>query len=174
MNFSTSIAAACVIAVAGCASTENSNVAPQQPVAHELPPVAAAAVQDKTSEANGRGAVRDTDGLLSKRSVYFDFDDYVVKPEYAPMLERHGKVLLGRQAAKIIVQGHADERGSHEYNLALGQKRAEAVRRTLLLHGAKDEQLEAVSFGEEKPSAQGSGEEAWSLNRRADLAYPVK
>lgn len=177
MKISISLAAALVIGVAGCASTENKSgeaVRPSQPVPDKVPPVAAATPRTKVSEANDLAAIRDPNNPLSKRSVYFDFDNFEVKPEYTGLLERHGKFLAGRQAVKVMVQGHADERGSHEYNLALGQKRAEAVRRALVLHGATDGQLETVSFGEEKPNAIGHSEEAWSQNRRADLAYPVK
>ena len=177
MRISTSMFAALVIGLAGCASTENKTgeaARPQQPVPDKVPAVATVTPRTEVSEANDLSAVRDPNNPLSKRSIYFDFDNYEVKPEYAALLERHGKFLAGRQAVRVMVQGHADERGSPEYNLALGQKRAEAVRRALVLHGAKDGQLEAVSFGEEKPDAHGYNEAAWSQNRRADLAYPVK
>lgn len=177
MKIGISIVAAMVIGIAGCASTDNKRgeaVRPLQPAPDKVPPIAAATPRTTVSEANDLAAIRDPNNPLSKRSVYFDFDNYEVKPEYAGLLERHGKFLAGRQSVKVMVQGHADERGSHEYNLALGQKRAEAVRRVLVLQGATDRQLETVSFGEEKPNAIGHSEEAWSQNRRADLAYPVK
>ena len=175
MRMSVSIVAALVMAIAGCASTEDKRgdvVRPQQPVPDKAPPVATAAPRTDVGVGDGLGAVRDPNNQLSKRSVYFDYDNYDVKSEYAKLLEHHGKFLAPRQGVKIMVQGSADERGSHEYNLALGQKRAEAVRRALVLHGVKDGQIETVSFGEEKPRALGHNEEAWSQNRRADLAYP--
>ncbi len=115
--------------------------------------------------------LNDPSSMLAKRSVYFDFDSYTVKNEYNAIVEAHGKYLAGHPERKVIIQGNTDERGGSEYNLALGQKRAEAVRRALALAGAKDSQMEAVSFGKEKPKAQGSTEAAWAENRRADLAY---
>ncbi len=108
---------------------------------------------------------------LSKRSIYFDFDSFVVKDEYRPMLEAHAGYLMSKRDARVILQGHADERGSREYNLALGQKRAEAVRKVLAVLGVNDAQMEAVSFGEEKPRNPASTEEAYAENRRTDVAY---
>ena len=112
--------------------------------------------------------------LYQKRSVYFDFDQYTVKPEYTPVLEMHGKYLAANANIHIRVEGNTDEQGGTEYNLALGQKRAEAVVRALKVYGAKDAQLEAVSFGKEKPKSTGHDEAALAQNRRADLAYPQK
>jgi peptidoglycan-associated lipoprotein len=108
---------------------------------------------------------------LSKKSIYFDFDSFVVKVEYQPLVEAHGKYLAANKQRKIVLEGNTDERGSREYNLALGQKRAEAVKGRLLLLGATDAQVEAVSFGKERPKASGSTEEAWAQNRRADIVY---
>jgi len=108
---------------------------------------------------------------LSKRSVHFDFDSFVVKDEYRPMLEAHAGYLMSKRDARVILQGHADERGSREYNLALGQKRAEAVRKVLSVLGVGDAQMEAVSFGEEKPRNPASTEEAYAENRRTDVVY---
>ncbi len=105
------------------------------------------------------------------RVVYFDFDSYVVKDEFRPTVEANAKALAGATTRKVSIEGHTDERGGREYNLALGQKRAEAVARSLALLGAKDGQMEAVSFGEERPAAQGSDEAAWAKNRRAELVY---
>jgi peptidoglycan-associated lipoprotein len=103
------------------------------------------------------------------RVVYFDYDSFVVKDEFRPVIEGHAKFLGANKAKRILVEGHTDERGSREYNLALGQKRAEAVQRSMLLVGAAEGQIEAVSFGEERPAAQGSDESAWAKNRRAEL-----
>ena len=117
----------------------------------------------------------DPNSAISKdRVVYFDFDDYTVKPQYTPMLERHSKYLTANPALAIKVAGNADERGSAEYNLALGQKRAEAVLRAMKLYGVKDKQVEAVSWGKEKPVDPGHNEVAWAKNRRAELDYPTK
>ena len=108
--------------------------------------------------------------LLSQRVVYFDFDSFVVKDEYRPMIEAHAKVLGANRSKRMMLEGHTDERGGREYNLALGQKRAEAVLKSLVLLGVQDNQLEAVSFGEESARpVPGSDEAAWAKNRRVEL-----
>ena len=113
--------------------------------------------------------------LISKeRSVYFDFDQFTIKASEAGVVERQGKYLAANAGLNIRAEGNADERGGREYNLALGQKRAEAVVRALKAYGVKDGQVEPVSFGSEKPKAQGHDEAAWAQNRRVDLAYPAK
>ena len=104
------------------------------------------------------------------RVVYFDFDSYVVKDEYRPVIEANAKALTANRKMHMAVEGHTDDRGSSEYNLALGQRRAEAVVKSLTLLGADPTQLEAVSFGKERPAVQGENEEAWAKNRRAELA----
>ncbi|MDR7268721.1 peptidoglycan-associated lipoprotein [Pelomonas saccharophila] len=104
-----------------------------------------------------------------KRVVYFDFDSDVVKEEYRPVVDLHAKRLKARPQAALMLEGHTDERGGREYNLALGQRRAEAVAKSLTLLGAGGNQVEAVSFGKERPAVQGSGEEAWAKNRRVEL-----
>ena len=108
---------------------------------------------------------------LSTRNIFFDFDQYVVRDEYRPVLEAHAGYLLSKRDARVILQGNADERGSREYNLALGQKRAEAVRKALAVLGVGEAQMEAVSFGEEKPRMEGDTEEAYAANRRTDIVY---
>ena len=105
------------------------------------------------------------------RVIYFDFDSFTVKPEYQGLVDQHARFLQGNRGRSVAVEGHTDERGSREYNLALGQKRAEAVRRALTLVGATDAQIEAVSFGEEKPAAMGASEDAYSQNRRVEIRY---
>lgn len=114
---------------------------------------------------------KDPASPLSKRSVFFDFDSSVVKSEYSPMLEAHAAYLMSKRDAHVTLQGNTDERGSREYNLALGQKRAEAVRKSLSVLGVKDSQMEAVSFGEEKPRNQAETEEGYAENRRTDVVY---
>ena len=116
-------------------------------------------------------ALKDPKSILSKRSVFFDYDQYVIKEEFRPLLEAHARFLAANAKMKILIQGNADERGSREYNLALGQKRADAVKKSLILLGAKEDQLEAVSLGEEKPRNPGHDEAAWAENRRGDLLY---
>ena len=115
--------------------------------------------------------LKDPSNVLSKRSVYYDYDSYVVKDEYKPLVLSHAKYLRDHASAKMLVQGNTDERGSREYNLALGQRRAESVKSIMTLSGAKEAQIEAVSLGEEKPKAQGGSEEAYAQNRRGDILY---
>ena len=115
--------------------------------------------------------LNDPNNPLSKRSVFFDFDSFVVKSEYQPIVQTHGSYLGSNKQRRVTIEGHTDERGGREYNLALGQKRAEAVKQRLMLLGVVDSQVETVSFGEEKPRGNGSSEEAWAQNRRADLNY---
>jgi len=105
------------------------------------------------------------------RIIYFDYDSYAIKPEFQTLIESHARFLKANGGRKVVVEGHTDERGGREYNLALGQRRAEAVRRSLGLLGISDNQVEAVSFGKEKPAVNGSDESAWAQNRRAEIAY---
>jgi peptidoglycan-associated lipoprotein len=130
----------------------------------------AAQSQVATVQAGQTGA-KGVDGLPPGvgRIVYFDFDSFVVRDDGRAVVEAHARLLNANRSRKMIVEGHTDERGGREYNLALGQKRAEAVARSLTLLGAADAQLEAVSFGEERPAVQGSDEAAWAKNRRAEL-----
>lgn len=124
-----------------------------------------------TVNAGSTDPLNDPKGILAKRSVYFDLDSYVVKDEFKPVVENHARFLNANKGRRIIIQGNTDERGGTEYNLALGQKRAEAVRRSLSLLGVPESQMEAVSLGKEKPKALGSDEAAWAENRRADIVY---
>ena len=105
------------------------------------------------------------------RTVYFDYDSFAVRPEFAATLEAHARYLAANSSRKVALEGHTDERGGREYNLALGQKRGEAVRRALSLLGVKEAQMEAVSFGEEKPAVVGFDEAAFAKNRRVELTY---
>ncbi len=106
-----------------------------------------------------------------QRIIHFDYDSYAIKPEAQPLIEAHGRFLRANPQRRVALEGHTDERGGREYNLALGQRRAEAVRRALGLLGVNDNQMEAVSFGKEKPAAPGSDESAWSQNRRVEISY---
>ncbi|MEY8876474.1 MAG: peptidoglycan-associated lipoprotein Pal [Leptothrix sp. (in: b-proteobacteria)] len=140
--------------------------APAPPAAAQ--PVMAAPVAAKALPAH----LDPTSDIATKRSVYFDFDTALIKPEFRPLVELHANYLIANPALAIKIEGNTDERGSHEYNLALGQKRAEAVRQALKLIGVPVAQMEAVSLGEESPKATGHTESAWSQNRRADIQYP--
>ncbi|MEY3998035.1 MAG: peptidoglycan-associated lipoprotein Pal [Pseudomonadota bacterium] len=106
-----------------------------------------------------------------EKIVYFDYDSYIVKPEFQSLIEAHAQFLKSNSRAKLSLEGHTDERGGREYNLALGQKRADAVRQSLTLLGVSTSQVETVSFGEEKPAVQGTDEAAYSKNRRAEFFY---
>jgi peptidoglycan-associated lipoprotein len=114
---------------------------------------------------------KDPQSPLAERRLLFDYDSAVIRDEYRTLLELHAQYLKQEQAARLILQGHADERGSREYNLALGQRRAESVYKALNLLGVADTQMEAVSLGEEKPLVEGHDESAWSQNRRTELLY---
>jgi len=121
--------------------------------------------------AGGKSPLTDPSNILSHRSIYYDFDQYDVKDEYRPLIEAHAAYLRAHPDAKVLIQGNTDERGSREYNVALGQRRADGVKRMLLLLGVKEDQVEAVSLGEEKPKALGTTEEAYAQNRRCDILY---
>jgi peptidoglycan-associated lipoprotein len=116
-------------------------------------------------------ALNDPKGVLAKRSVYFDFDSYTVRDGDKSVVSNHSEYLNKNKTRKVLIQGNTDERGGAEYNLALGQKRAEAVRKSMSALGVPESQMEAVSLGKEKPKATGSNEEAWAENRRADIVY---
>ena len=118
--------------------------------------------------------LNDPKGILAQRSIYFDFDNYIIKDEFKPVIEAHGKYLTNNKARKIVIQGNADERGGSEYNLALGQKRAEAVRHALASLGEPDSQMEAISYGKEKPQGLGHDEASWARNRRSDIVYSAR
>jgi peptidoglycan-associated lipoprotein len=124
-----------------------------------------------SSGATGLSPLKDPKSILSQRSIYFDYDSYLVKPEHRALVEAHAKYLQANRNARMIIQGNTDERGTREYNIALGQKRADAIKKLLLLLGATESQVETVSFGKEKPRNPGSGESAWAENRRGDIVY---
>jgi peptidoglycan-associated lipoprotein len=126
--------------------------------------------------ANGNGNFgsqpwTDPSSPLFQRSVHFDLNEYTVQTKYQKQLSAHAGYLKANVKQKIIIQGNTDERGTAEYNLALGQRRSDAVRKSLNLMGVSDDQMEAVSFGKEKPKAEGDNEAAWAENRRADIVY---
>ena len=110
-------------------------------------------------------------GIPSQLSIYYDYDEFRIKDEYRDTVEAHAKYLRENRSAKMVIQGNADERGSREYNLALGQRRAENAKKALLLRGVKDDQVESVSLGEEKPTCTDHAENCWWKNRRGDIRY---
>ena len=115
--------------------------------------------------------LKDPNSILSKRSIFFDYDSDAIKDEFRPLVQAHAKYLSNNRNARVLVQGNADDRGSREYNLALGQRRSEAVKRMLVLLGAQDSQVESVSLGEEKPRCEQSNDACYAQNRRGDLLY---
>ncbi|MFN4063081.1 MAG: peptidoglycan-associated lipoprotein Pal, partial [Parazoarcus communis] len=130
-----------------------------------------ATVTAPSMSGSGIAALTDPNNILSKRSVFFDFDSFVIKAEAKPLVEAHARFLVQNPQMKMLIQGNTDERGSREYNLALGQKRADAVRQALTLLGAKDSQIESVSLGEEKPRCTEATESCYAQNRRGDRLY---
>lgn len=134
-----------------------------------MQPVAKSAVQPVVAHP-----LDDPKSPLAAKSVYFDLDSYVIHASDSVVLDNHGKYLLGHPSAALRLEGNADERGGREYNLALGQKRAEAALKALKLLGVSEARMEAISYGKEKPVALGHDEESWSKNRRADLSYKTR
>ncbi|WP_394780452.1 peptidoglycan-associated lipoprotein Pal [Undibacterium sp.] len=157
--------------VTACSTTPKTETPVTAPVAQTKPAMPAPDTRTVSTVDAAVDPLNDPNGPLAKRSVYFDFDSYVVKPEFASVVNAHSKFLEKNAQRKILIQGNTDERGGSEYNLALGQKRAEAVRKSLVLLGVPEQQMEAVSLGKEKPKATGSDEASWAENRRADIVY---
>jgi len=157
--------------LAACASEKPAEVAPAAPAAATEAPAAPVTEAPQAVAPVAVDALNDANSILAKRSVFFDFDKSAVKEADKPMVQAHGQYLAGHADRKVVVEGNTDERGSSEYNLALGNRRAESVKKVLVLSGAKAAQISTSSFGEEKPRASGHNEAAWSQNRRADIVY---
>ena len=155
----------------GAAVEDRTLSTPQPPRVVESTPVKPAIAQPSTTDSMLGNELKDPKSILSKRSVFFDYDSNLIKDEYRPMVAAHARYLTQNRSAKMIIQGNTDERGSREYNLALGQRRADAVKQMITVLGVEAPRVESVSFGEEKPRAQGSTEAAYAENRRADIVY---
>ncbi|GAB4476399.1 MAG: hypothetical protein OHK0044_22240 [Burkholderiaceae bacterium] len=162
--------------VAGCATTQLEEPKPA-PVTEKATPAPAPAPAPAAPVTRTQPAPQPIDPLndpnspLAKREVFFDFDKFDIKPEYTGLVEAHGRYLASHKDRRVVIEGNADERGSREYNLALGQKRADAVRSRLQIVGAGAAQIETISFGEERPRCQQHNEDCWWQNRRADIKY---
>jgi peptidoglycan-associated lipoprotein len=181
------MAAFVLVALAGCASTSDDTAATDDKAATTTTTPGAgsgATTSGATTSGAPTGAIsgtsaggipasalKDPNNILSKRSIYFDYDQFVVKDEYRAIVEAHAKYLQANRSARAILQGHTDERGTREYNIALGQKRADAVKNLMLLLGATEIQIETVSFGKEKPRREGHDEASWAENRRVDIVH---
>jgi peptidoglycan-associated lipoprotein len=165
------IAAAAAL-LSACSTTKVAEPAPvvEKPVAQAATPPADNR-EIRPVETPTVDPLNDPKGVLANRSVYFDFDSYAVRADGKPVVENHSAYLTKNTQRKVLIQGNTDERGGTEYNLALGQKRAEAVRKAMAALGVSDSQMEAVSLGKEKPKATGHDEAAWAENRRADIVY---
>jgi len=137
----------------------------------DRPAIKAAESQPLKDQAMAGSAINDPDNILSKRSVYYEFDSDAIKAEYKPLVIAHARYLREHNAAAMRIEGNADERGSREYNLALGQRRADAVKQMMQLMGVSTTRIETISYGEEKPRATSSDEAAWAENRRSDIVY---
>ncbi|MBE7942475.1 MULTISPECIES: peptidoglycan-associated lipoprotein Pal [Ramlibacter] len=175
ISLSTTLALACAATLWGCSSTPKVETAP---VAAAPAPAKAAPAPATPAPAAAKAALPawldPANPVSSKRSVYFGFDDSSIAAKDRPVVELQGRFLAAHPEVSVRVEGNTDERGSSEYNLALGQRRAEALEKALKVYGARDSQMEAVSWGKEKPKAQGHDEAAWAENRRADVAYPAR
>jgi peptidoglycan-associated lipoprotein len=155
--------------LAACASDKPAEVAP--PTAATETPAAPSIEAPQAAAPVAVDPLNDANSILAQRETFFDFDKSIVKEEYKPMVQAHGQYLAGHADRTVVLEGNADERGSSEYNIGLGNRRADAVKKMLVVSGAKTSQISVVSFGEEKPRASGHNEAAWSQNRRADIVY---
>jgi peptidoglycan-associated lipoprotein len=174
-----SLAAASLALLGACATTEEQKPAASAPVEQAKPAAKPQAVESKpvarvdaTSKPGSPfAALKDPKSILSKRQVYFDYDKFEVKDEYRPLVEAHARFLRDNPSAKMLIQGNADERGSREYNVSLGQRRSDSVKKMLTLLGAREDQIESVSLGEEKPVCNEHTEDCYAKNRRDDMLY---
>ena len=167
---------AIVVIAAGCASKETRTDAPVSDRSSGVSPPTASTSPGSSTSPSRAGTVAgnplvDPNNILSKRSVFFDYDSNAVKDEYRGLVTAHSRYLADKRESKIRIEGNCDERGSREYNLALGQRRAESVKKVMTVLGVSDGRIETTSYGEEKPMAQGHDEQSWSQNRRADIKY---
>ncbi|MCC7486578.1 MAG: peptidoglycan-associated lipoprotein Pal [Burkholderiales bacterium] len=181
----TALSVVFLVGLAACSSTptkeqEGAAVEDRKPDAGPPPvvvdrppvrPVDPAAAKGLKTDSFAGSPLRDPKNILSKRSIFFDYDSNLVKEEYKPIVAAHARYLQQHAATKMRIEGNADERGSREYNLALGQRRADAVKQMMQILGAKANQVETVSFGEEKPRCNESSESCWAQNRRGDIVY---
>jgi peptidoglycan-associated lipoprotein len=163
---------ALAVLAAACASKETKDETPVQDKSTAVTQPQTNPGTNRVTPTTPSGPVTGyTDAQLAKRSVYFDFDSNAVKDEYRGLIQTQSKYLSDNRDKKIRIEGNCDERGSREYNLALGQRRAEAVKKIMTVLGVADGRVETVSYGEEKPVAAGHDEAAWAQNRRADIKY---
>ena len=172
-------AIAAVALIGGCGTTPEDQQTPAPVTDATKPGATAKPGAPQTGpiarvDVTGKPGVSDPQlkqGVLARRSIYYDLDQFDIKDEYRSLVEAHAKYLRDNPASRILIQGNTDERGSREYNVGLGQRRSDGVKKMLILLGAREAQIESVSLGEEKPQADGHSEQAWSKNRRSDILY---
>lgn len=168
--------AAAALAIAGCAKEEKpaevTQSTPGTGTTQQPGSSSSTKPSVSTTTTGTEGGDWRNNPSLAKRSVYFDYDSNAVKDEFQSVVQNHSRYLGGKRDMRIRIEGNTDERGSREYNLALGQRRAEAVKKVMTVLGVQDGRIETVSYGEEKPQSQGHDEQAWAQNRRADIKYP--
>jgi peptidoglycan-associated lipoprotein len=163
-----------LVLLVACASTQEKAATPEQPSTEQRTAPAAQPEATPTPAPDHRlhgSPLEDPNSPLSKRTIYFDFDKADIKPEFRPILQAHAEYLSANPSVKIVLEGNTDERGTREYNMGLGERRAKAVKSFLTLQGVRDSQLQTVSYGEERPVSMCSAEECWSLNRRVEIVY---
>jgi peptidoglycan-associated lipoprotein len=168
---------ATALLAAACASHETKNEGPMAEHSVTAAPAASSASSATSPVVHSAvtgNPLHDPNNMLAKRSIYFDFDSNVVKDEYEPIVKAHARFMASHAEARARIEGNCDERGSREYNLALGQRRAESVKRQMAALGVPDTHVETVSYGEEKPESTGHDEASWAKNRRDDIRYTVE
>jgi peptidoglycan-associated lipoprotein len=158
---------------AACKSTPEPVEEPTEPVEDKTPVVETKAAPDPRDYTDQRN-FDNPESLLSKRVIYFDFDKSTVRPEFRPIVEAHAAYLASSGSARMTLEGHADERGTREYNLGLGERRGNAVSGLMSAQGGRGSQLNVVSYGEERPTCRVSDEECWGMNRRVEIVYTAK
>jgi len=162
-----------VVALAACKSAPEEKPATEQQPVETKPAVETSGAPDPRDYSDARN-FDNPESLLSKRVIYFDFDKSVVRPEFRGIVSAHASYLAAHATARVTLEGHADERGTREYNLGLGERRGNAVEGLMSAQGARGDQLDVVSYGEERPVCRVSDEECWSLNRRVEIVYTAR
>jgi peptidoglycan-associated lipoprotein len=162
---------AATLGIAACGAKPKESPPAETPVESNTGADTSGADAAGVNTGEGEEAAGPQGGLLGRRTIYFDFDSSEIRGEGTEIVAAHARNLAGSAQVRVRLEGHTDERGSREYNIGLGERRAQAVRRALLLQGASESQLATVSYGEERPAGAGSDESAWAQNRRVEIVY---